>query len=99
MLLGKQMIKTISDYTINIPSGSPVTTINSGLGIDEHTISVDGTFSLNGRDVEKRMAVIEKVLGIPERDPELEDEYTHLKEMYDNYIKELSKLRMWGKLK
>ena len=40
-----------------------------------------------------------KLLQIPERDVKLEQKYPHLKKLYDEYIKALSKARMWESLK
>lgn len=62
-------------------------------------LSVKGTVTINGRDLEQRLETIEKVLGIPERDTELEEKYPKLKKMYDDYINELSKYRTWDALK
>jgi len=63
------------------------------------TLKVDGTIVHNGRDLEERLSTIEKVLNIPERDVILESKYPKLKKLYDEYIKELSKTRMWEELK
>jgi len=54
---------------------------------------------INGRDLEERLDTIEKVLLIPERDAKLEVKHPKLKKMYDDYIKELSKYRMWETIK
>ena len=62
-------------------------------------LEVKGKMTLNGRDLEERLETIEKVLQIPERDLEIEKQYPKLKKMYNDYIKELSKLRMWEELK
>lgn len=63
------------------------------------TLEVKGTMVINGKNLEERLDTIEKVLNIPERDVKLEKEYPKLKKMYDDYIKELSKARMWESLK
>ena len=62
-------------------------------------LEVKGRMVLNGRDLEERLDTIEKVLQIPERDVKLEKNYPKLKKMYEEYIKELSKARMWESLK
>jgi hypothetical protein len=62
-------------------------------------LEVKGDIMINGRNLEERLDVIEKVLNIPERDVKLEKKYPKLKKMYDEYIKELSKTRMWESLK
>lgn len=66
---------------------------------DPSSLEVKGKIIHNGRDLEERLSVIEKVLQIPERDVILEKKYPKLKKMYDEYIKELSKVRMWESLK
>jgi hypothetical protein len=62
-------------------------------------LEVKGRMVLNGRDLEERLDTIEKVLMIPERDVKLESKYPKLKKKYDEYIKELSKYRMWDSIK
>jgi hypothetical protein len=62
-------------------------------------LEVKGKIIHNGKDLEERLSTIEKVLNIPERDVTLETKYPKLKKMYDAYIKELSKARMWESLK
>jgi hypothetical protein len=63
------------------------------------TIEVKGNMVINGRDLEERLKTIEKVLQIPERDVKLEAKHPKLKKMHDDYIKELSKYRMWETIK
>jgi hypothetical protein len=63
------------------------------------TIEVKGNMVINGRDLEERLETIEKVLQIPERDVKLEKKHPKLKKMHDDYIKELSKYRMWKTIK
>lgn len=63
------------------------------------SLEVKGKIIHNGQDLEERLTTIEKVLMIPERDVILEAKYPKLKKMYDEYIKELSKARMWEALK
>jgi len=63
------------------------------------TIEVKGSMVINGRDLEERLETIEKVLQIPERDVILEKKHPKLKKMYNDYITELSKYRMWETIK
>jgi len=63
------------------------------------SLEVKGKIIHNGQDLEERLTTIEKVLMIPERDVTLEAKYPKLKKMYEEYIKELSKARMWQSLK
>ena len=62
-------------------------------------LEVKGRMVINGRDLEERLDTIEKVLQIPERDVILEKKHPKLKKLYDEYIKELSKYRMWHSIK
>ena len=73
-----------------------VMVVNQG---DPPTLEVKGNMVINGRDLEERLETIEKVLNIPERDVTLEAKHPKLKKMYDDYIKELSKYRMWEQIK
>jgi hypothetical protein len=63
------------------------------------TLEVKGNVIINGVDLEERLKTIEKVLLIPEKDAKLEAKHPKLKKMYDDYIKELSKYRMWETIK
>lgn len=74
---------------------SPTITVKN----DPASLQVDGKILHNGRDLEERLNTIEKVLAIPERDVKLEIKYPKLKKMHDDYIKELSKYRMWESIK
>jgi hypothetical protein len=76
-------------------TANPVLTIPA----DGASLEVKGKMILNGVDLDERLKNIEQVLMIPERDVILESKYPKLKKMYDEYIKELSKARMWESLK
>jgi hypothetical protein len=62
-------------------------------------LEVKGKMVINGRDLEERLNTIEKVLHIPERDVILEKKHPKLKKLYDEYINELSKYKMWHSIK
>ena len=62
-------------------------------------LEVKGRMVINGRDLEERLDTIEKVLHIPERDVILEKKHPKLKKLYDEYITELSKYKMWHSIK
>ena len=62
-------------------------------------LEVKGRMVINGRDLEERLDTIEKVLHIPERDVILEKKHPKLKKLYDEYINELSKYKMWQSIK
>ena len=66
---------------------------------DPASLEVKGKIIHNGIDLEERLKTIEKVLMIPERDVIMEKKYPKLKKMYEEYIKELSKYRMWDSIK
>lgn len=74
---------------------SPILTVPA----DGASLEVQGKMIINGVDLEERLKTIETVLQIPERDVKLEKKYPRLKKLYDDYIKELSKARMWEALK
>ena len=87
--------------------GYTYTTTNaSGYKLGEHvtinnnpaSLEVKGNLVINGRDLEERLETIERVLMIPERDPELEKEFPKLKKAYNDYIKQLEKYRTWKRL-
>lgn len=93
--------------TSNGINGTSWTTNTSGYQIspsivvssDPSSLDVKGKIIHNGRDLEERLKTIESVLQIPERDVKLEKKYPKLKKMYEDYIKELSKARMWESIK
>jgi len=74
-----------------------VLTVNAGKS--QPTLEVKGDLVINGRNLEERLETIEKVLQIPERDVILEKKHPKLKKMYNDYITELSKYRMWETIK
>ena len=68
-------------------------------GTNPPELEVKGRMVINGRDLEERLDTIEKVLQIPERDVILEKKHPKLKKLYDEYINELSKYKMWQSIK
>ena len=65
----------------------------------EATLRVKGSVVINGIDLEERIKTIEKVLHIPQRDVIMESKYPKLKELHDEYMRELDKYTTWEKLK
>jgi len=63
------------------------------------SLDVKGKVVINGRDLEERLNVIEKVLLIPERDVILEAKHPKLKELYNEYINALGKYRTFEAIK
>lgn len=97
-VMGTGAIGSSGTYTISNSTGyqfSPTVNITN----DPSSLTVNGKIMHNGRDLEERLSIIEKVLMIPERDVELEKKYPKLKKLYNQYINELSKYRMWEELK
>ena len=102
-------------YTTNTTAGQFLTSgsngtswANTGIGIADNVLvarnnpaelEVKGRMVINGRDLEERLDTIEKVLQIPERDVKLEKKHPKLKKLYDEYINELSKYKMWQSIK
>jgi len=87
---GANWVSNSNGYAI-----SPNVTVNN----NPSSLEVHGKIIHNGQDLEERLKTIEKVLAIPEKDVILESKYPKLKKMYDDYINELSKARMWESLK
>ena len=100
-------------YTTNTNAGQFLTSSSNGTAVfgthpndnvmivkkDPASLEVKGKMVINGVDLEERLDTIEKVLRIPERDVILEKKHPKLKKLYDEYIKELSKYRMWETIK
>ncbi len=79
---------------MTIPHGEEKVVLEKGAALE-----VKGKVVINGLDLEERLNTIEKVLMIPERDATMEAKYPSLKQKYDEYIKALSKYRMWESIK
>ena len=98
-------------YTTNTTAGKFLTTgsngtswsnLSDGVVVAKNNppeLEVKGRMVVNGRDLEERLNTIERVLTIPERDVILEEKHPKLKKLYDEYITELSKYRMWDSIK
>ena len=63
------------------------------------SLEVNGKVTINGQDLEERLSTIEKLLQIPQRDVTMESKYPKLKKLYEEYMRELDKLRTWDALK
>jgi hypothetical protein len=94
---------TTPSTQFNNSNGKPIMTVPAGTDEivleKDATLTVKGKVVINDRDLEERLDTIEKVLQIPERDVILEKKHPKLKKLYDEYIKELSKYRMWNAIK
>ncbi len=83
-----------SDTIMSIPYGSKT------VEITEHaTLDVKGNVKINGVDLEERLERIETLLQIPTRDVTMEAKYPKLKKIWEEYNRELAKLKTWDALK
>jgi hypothetical protein len=82
-------------YTTGTVTSNPVMYVNQA----STSLEVNGSFVINGQDLEERLTVIERVLGIPERDQEMEKKYPSLKKKFDDYINTLEKYRTFDRIK
>jgi hypothetical protein len=95
-------VGTAGQYLINGSNGTSWTNLADNVLTAKNNppeLEVKGKMVLNGRDLEERLNTIEKVLCIPERDVKIEEKHPKLKKLYDAYINELSKYRMWESIK
>lgn len=81
------------------PSPSQLTDTVLTVNQSPPELEVKGKIVLNGRDLEERLDIIEKVLQIPERDAILERKHPKLKKLYDEYIQALGKYRTFEAIK
>ena len=111
----KSALDTIQQlYTTNTTAGQFLTSGSNGTSWTNTTgiadsvmvarnnpaeLEVKGRMVINGKDLEERLDTIEKVLQIPERDVILEKKHPKLKKLYEEYIIELSKYKMWQSIK
>lgn len=87
----------------NASNGNPVLTIphnqNKVIVDEKAALEVKGRMIINGIDLEERLGTIEKLLNIPTRDVKLEEKYSKLKELYNQYNKALEEYKTWERLK
>ena len=102
-------------YTTNTTAGQFLTSSSNGTTWANSTVGtnpaltikqtnppeleVKGRMVINGRDLEERLDIIEKVLAIPERDVILEKKHPKLKKLFDEYINTLGKYRTFEAIK
>lgn len=83
--------------------GAPVMTIPHGeekvIIEDKAELEVKGRIKLNGECLNERLERIETILNIPTRDITMEHKYPKLKELWEEYNRELAKYKTWDKLK
>ena len=83
-----------ANTVLSIPSGE-----NKVVVSESATLDVKGKVHINGIDLEERLEIIERVLGIPERDIAMEAKYPSLKKKFDDYINSLEKYRTFERIK
>ena len=87
----------------NNGNGKPVMTIPHGeekvIIEDKAELEVKGRIKLNGECLNDRLERIETLLNIPTRDVTMEHKYPKLKELWEEYNRELAKYKTWDKLK
>jgi hypothetical protein len=77
-------------------NGKPVMEIpNSG----DPSIKINGKIEWNGEDLHDRLKRIETMLNIPTRDVIMEEKYSKLKKINDEYNKALAEYKTWETLK
>lgn len=79
---------------LSIPYGEDKVVVS-----ESATLDVKGKVKINGIDLEERLQIIEKVLGIPERNAEMESKYPSLKKKFDDYINSLEKYKTFERIK
>ena len=92
-----------TNWTNTSSNGTPVITIPHGQNkvvVDEAAaLEVKGRMIINGVDLEERLSTIEKLLNIPTRDAKLEEKYSKLRDLYEQYTKALEEYKTWERLK
>jgi hypothetical protein len=89
--------------TISSASLKPSTTFkdnngNSVLEIEE-SVKVTGKLVINGEDICERLARIEDMLHIPQRDVIMEQKYEKLKTLWQEYNETLEAIKTWETIK
>jgi hypothetical protein len=87
----------------NSSNGKPILTIPHGeekvVVSEKAALEVNGTFLMNGVNLEERLSTIETVLQIPTRDVTMEAKHPKLAELYKQYMHELEKYKTWERIK
>lgn len=64
----------------------------------ESALNVSKDRILREESLSERLKRIETVLNIPTRDIEMENKYPRLKQLFEEYMQELEKLKTWERL-
>ncbi len=77
-------------------NGKPVMEIPNS---SNPSIKINGKIEWNGDDLHERLKRIETMLNIPTRDAIMEEKYSKLKKINDEYNKALAEYKTWETLK
>jgi hypothetical protein len=77
-------------------NGKPVMEIPNN---SDPSIRINGKIEWNGEDLHERLKRIETMLNIPTRDAIMEEKYSKLKKINDEYNKALAEYKTWETLK
>jgi hypothetical protein len=77
-------------------NGKPVMEIPNS---SDPSIRINGKIEWNGEDLHDRLKRIETMLNIPTRDVIMEEKYSKLKKISDEYNKALAEYKTWETLK
>jgi hypothetical protein len=77
-------------------NGKPIMEIPNS---DDPSIKINGKIEWNGEDLHDRLKRIETMLNIPTRDIIMEEKYSKLKKINDEYNKALAEYKTWETLK
>lgn len=91
---------TMYDSSWSATAPTTYTIANSNGNItNSHTLTITGDIKLNGESLEDRLSRIENLLHIPPRDIALEQKYSRLRDLWNEYNEELSACKTWEILK
>lgn len=76
--------------------GKPVMEIPNS---EDPSVKITGKIEWNGEDLNERLKRIETMLNIPTRDVIMEEKYSKLKKIYNEYNKALAEYKTWETLK
>ena len=66
---------------------------------EDPSVKITGRIEWNGEDLHERLKRIETMLNIPTRDVIMEEKYSKLKKINDEYNKALAEYKTWETLK
>ena len=90
---------TTSVYNGNLWTSIDTSTIVTDHTTNNHALRVDGTLEVNGRDVMKEIDEMRDALLLLKRDVDMEAKYPKLRELKDEYERQLEKYKTFDTLK